>query len=419
MTEKLLREVTELVREGATVIGQKPVGTFGLTDYPQNDSRVATLADELWGDVAAPTGERIHGKGRIIWGKQPEEVLAAKGISPDFVANMPLTENHRQSDEADIYFIANPTLKNVLAQIALRAEGIPEIWFPESGKTIRAPAYRTENGVTRLLLPLASSESVFVVFPRKTAAKAGNPIIAVTHNKTVIANLRDSLKSDVETQCLSLDAHGLHFLENGNYELLTASGKKIEKRVTLKEPFELSGAWSVSFPDKEITFDRLISWSDSPDETIKYFSGTAIYRKTVKLPDSFLSAGQRLKLDLGQVDNLAELVINGRELGVLWTLQKIIDVTDVLDPKKENTLEIRVTNLWPNRLIGDARFPSEPERNPDGTLKQWPQWILEGKPDPSGRQTFCMWNLWAKDDALIPSGLIGPVRLIPELDWRK
>ncbi|MDR1380493.1 MAG: glycosyl hydrolase family 43, partial [Tannerella sp.] len=168
---------------------------------------------------------------------------------------------------------------------------------------------------------------------------------------------------------------------------------------------------------EEITFDRLISWSDSPDEAVKYFSGTAVYRKSVKVPKNALAKGQKVALDLGRACDLAEVAINGRELGVLWKLQKTVDVTQFLDPEKENILEIRVTNLWPNRLIGDASLPPEPERRPDGTLERWPQWLLDGTPDPSGRQTFCMWDLWKKDDALIPSGLIGPVRLVFDAGW--
>jgi hypothetical protein len=423
MTGKLLEKITGLVRDGATVIGKKPAGTFGLTGYPENDRQVTTLAAELWGDATGTAGERTYGKGRIIWGKQPEEVLAAKGLRPDFRANSVLTENHRRSAEADIYFIANPEQKHVLAQVELRAVGQPEIWYPETGKTVKAPAYYTENGLTRLLLPLSSTESVFVVIPHGTSAQAADPTVAISHNGTTVADLRLPLtqlesgtpgETCADHPCIQLDAGGLQFRAEGSYELVTASGKKSEKKITLNKPFELSGAWSVRFPDKETTFDRLISWSDSPDEAIKYFSGTAVYRKSLKLPARFLTAGQRVELDLGQVDALAEVAVNGKELGILWTLEKKIDVTDYLDLKKENQLEIRVTNLWPNRLIGDASLPAEPERKPNGTLERWPQWLLDGKPDPSGRQTFCMWNLWTKDDALVPSGLIGPVRLVPK-----
>jgi hypothetical protein len=156
----------------------------------------------------------------------------------------------------------------------------------------------------------------------------------------------------------------------------------------------------------------LISWSDSDDEAIKFFSGTAVYRKTIQAPKKFFAADQRIYLDLGQVDAIAEVFVNGQSFGVLWKTAKTVDITDALKPQGDNQLEIRVTNLWPNRLIGDAQLPVEKERLPSGALSAWPEWLYSGQPDPSGRETFCMSNLWSKGDKLLPSGLMGPVRLV-------
>ena len=115
-------------------------------------------------------------------------------------------------------------------------------------------------------------------------------------------------------------------------------------------------------------------------------------------------------LDLGDVAVMADVTLNGQRLGVLWKAPFQLDVTSVLRAG-QNTLEIAVANLWVNRLIGDQQTPSDCERNSDGTLKSWPQWLLDGKPSPTGRFTFTTWELWHKDDALVDSGLIGPVRL--------
>jgi hypothetical protein len=204
----------------------------------------------------------------------------------------------------------------------------------------------------------------------------------------------------------------LNAWSSGHYDVTLVSGKKWSADVVLPEPFEISGPWQVQFPQKTVTLDKLISWSESDDESIQYFSGTAVYSKMIKMPETFLVADQRIYLDLGQVDAIAELTVNSKSFDVLWKPDKTVDITDALK-SSENHLEIRVTNLWPNRLIGDAKLPVENERQTNGTLNKWPEWIYGGQPDPSGRETFCMWNLWSKDDALVSSGLIGPVKLLP------
>jgi hypothetical protein len=209
-------------------------------------------------------------------------------------------------------------------------------------------------------------------------------------------------------------APGLLLRTPGSYELRTSADKRLTTAPsTFSTPVELDGAWTLQFPGKkEITLPSLTSWHTSTDDSIKYFSGTAIYRKTFRIPQNF--SAQRVELDLGEVREIAEVSLNGRSLGVLWKQVKTLDITDayIHNPDAENVLEIRVTNLWPNRLIGDQHIPAPDEaRNPNGTLKRWPQWLLDGKKDPSGRESFSMRNLWSKTDAPLPSGLLGPVRL--------
>jgi hypothetical protein len=172
------------------------------------------------------------------------------------------------------------------------------------------------------------------------------------------------------------------------------------------------------------TFDRLSSWSDNADEAVKYFSGTATYKNTFQSLNR--KSEERVFLDLGQIEVVAEVKLNGKNIGTFWQTSTKPDITDYLKDG-ENTIEIAVTNLWVNRLIGDASLPDVPERQSDaagidptlrleisdlGPLSAWPQWILEGKPDPTGRQTFCLLNLWKKDEKPVVSGLVGPVRLV-------
>ncbi len=207
--------------------------------------------------------------------------------------------------------------------------------------------------------------------------------------------------------------------ESGQYELVRASGRS--QRVTIDavpRPVEVRGPWTLQFAPgggapERLTLDTLISWSEHSNPGVKYFSGTAVYQTTFAWePPSTAAANSapRCQLDLGRVAVMAEVKLNGRDLGILWKPPFCVDVSDVLTPG-QNTLEVKVVNLWINRMIGDEQLPEDSDRNPNGTLKSWPPWVLEGKPSPTGRHTFTSWRLWKKDSPLVESGLLGPVTL--------
>ncbi len=206
----------------------------------------------------------------------------------------------------------------------------------------------------------------------------------------------------------------------GSAELLLASGKRVKTEVqNVPDPVEISGPWSVTFPPNRgapgrITLPKLMSWTDWPDNGVRWFSGTASYLKQVTLPKELFRPGVSLRLDLGQVKNIAEVTVNGRDLGVWWKPPFCADVTGALRPG-DNRIEIKVTNLWPNRLIGDEHLPPDCEWNPNGSLKTVPQWVLDGKPSPTGRFAFTTWRHWHANDKLLPSGLLGPVTIQPEV----
>jgi hypothetical protein len=100
--------------------------------------------------------------------------------------------------------------------------------------------------------------------------------------------------------------------------------------------------------------------------------------------------------------------LNGKDLGTLWKAPYRVDITGAVKAG-ENVLQIRVVNLLVNRMIGDEFLPEDSERNKNGTLKQWPVWLEEGKPSPTGRRTFTTWRGLKKEDPLQESGLLGPV----------
>jgi hypothetical protein len=154
----------------------------------------------------------------------------------------------------------------------------------------------------------------------------------------------------------------------------------------------------------------LISWPDHADKGVKYFSGSARYVKEFEVSSAMLGSGRMLWLDLGRVKNFATVTLNGRELAVLWKEPFRVDVTNAIRPRR-NRLEVKVTNLWVNRIIGDEQLPPDAEWN-GVTLKGWPDWLKDGKPRPkTGRFTFTTWKFWNKDSPLLESGLLGPVVL--------
>jgi hypothetical protein len=128
----------------------------------------------------------------------------------------------------------------------------------------------------------------------------------------------------------------------------------------IEKPIEIDGAWQVNFPPQrgapaQIILPGLISLHKHSDRGVKYFSGTAVYKKTFSIANK-LAGSKRWLLDLGRVEVIAEVNVNGKDFGTLWTRPYQVDVTDSLR-KGLNKLEVRVTNLWPNRLIGDEQLP--------------------------------------------------------------
>ncbi len=362
MTPRLLRKIKELADAGATVIGdaKPPVNSPSLADKGAGDAEVKKLAGELWAS------------GKVITGKTPAQLLGERGVQPDFSAQPVLRYIHRTLDGAEVYFVANPQPKDVEALASFRIAGKrPELWNPETGHIAPAVAFEEKDGVTQIPLHLEPSGSVFVVF-RKEAK--GRQTVAGTGTTAAARN----------------------WLE-----------------FTPKQT--ISGPWQVQFdpkwggPTHPVIFDQPEDWSKRPEEGIKYYSGTATYQTTFQFPPTEQSS--RTFLDLGNVAVMAQVLLNGKDLGILWKPPFRVEVGEALKAG-ENTLELRVVNLWSNRLIGDEQLPEDSERNADGTLKFWPQWVQDGKPSPTGRYTFATHRLYKKADLPVTSGLLGPVRLM-------
>ena len=502
MTPQMLERLRDLVREGATVVGQRPQHSPSLTDYPKCDAQVKKLADELWSNCDGKSVlEHADGKGRIVWGESLAKVFSAQNLKPDFEspgadASTRLAYVHRVADDADIYFVSNQRQQFDSAECSFRVSGkVPELWHPDTGVIEPAPVWNAHDGRTTVKLDFEPAGSVFVIFRQAVgsmnhvaaasgsfsgkssaapklrirravyAAVDGAGKIDVTANLSKLA--RDGwLALAVNNESLGRDPAAEHVKElrldytldgkpghttvpenemltlpattsfgtspqwevkatagpptvkvwgNGQVDLHMADGKVLHAAATeLPAPQDISGAWNLSFPPNwgappPVWLDNLISWTDHTNNGVRYFSGTATYQKEIEISATRLTAGRELWLDLGAVKNFAEVSLNGQDLGVLWKPPFRVNITAAAKPGV-NRLIVKVTNLWPNRLIGDEQLPPDCEWN-GKQLKAWPQWLLDGKPSPTGRLTFTTWHHWTKDSRLLESGLIGPVTL--------
>jgi hypothetical protein len=217
-----------------------------------------------------------------------------------------------------------------------------------------------------------------------------------TVSENEILEIPDTESEEFPAAQVSVSREGeveLRAWEAGAYELRTASGQALRVEVpAVPEPVEVGGPWELRFPPnrgapEKVTLEKLISWTEHPEPGVRYFSGTAEYVREVDLPAALLDPGQALYLDLGRVQVIAEVNVNGQDLGILWKPPFRVEITDLARPGK-NRLQIRVTNLWPNRLIGDQSLPE------------------------NQRTTWTTWQHYTKDSPLLESGLLGPVEIV-------
>jgi len=357
MTPKLLRKIKALARDGATVMGPAPKKSPSLENYPRCDTEVKKLARETWGGY---DGKNVFthalGKGRVVW---MENDIAPAQQYGDFAAvTSVLNEMGVPPD-----FESNGPLR-----FTHRRDGGAEIYFVANRgqKPVEASCvFRVTGKQPELWDPM-------------TGATRALPQFTAREGRTSIPMRFEAAQSFFVVFRAPAQAP-----ETGgpNFPIL-------------KPAFRLEGSWEVSFDPKwggpeKIIFDSLNDWSQRTETGIKYYSGKALYRKTFEIPDDRLTPGQKYFLDLGVVRNLARVRLNGRDLGVVWCAPWRLEVSAAL-AGGANRLEIEVANLWPNRLIGDLSLPE----------KERLSWTTR--------------NPYKNDSALLPSGLLGPVRILTD-----
>lgn len=347
MPLEVVRKLKELVAAGMTLIGPKPEQTPGLADYPACDRQLKTDTNDLWGDCDGRTvTERAFGKGRVVWGVTPREILTRDGVPPDFEhdgnAETFIDWIHRSDASTEIYFVVNRKDREESRTCTFRLSGRqPKLFDPVTGAVRDARAFVQSGKRTSLPLEFAPFGSIFVIFDSKipdTQDGAGRTNADVLALATTIA-----------------------------------------------------GPWNVRFDPKwggpaSVQFPELVDWTHRPEEGIKYYSGAATYSNTFLIN---AHSSQRVFLDLGDVKEVAEVRLNGKKVGIVWTRPYRVEITSAVH-SGENKLEIDVVNLWPNRMIGDGPLPLEKRF----TVTNIPDYY-EHKPQ-----------------TLLPSGLLGPVTVL-------
>jgi hypothetical protein len=424
MTPGLLECLRQLVQDGAVIIGPRPQNSPSLDDYPKCDKQVKNLARQLWGKCDGTNIlENNYGQGHVFWGKSLAQIFATQNLLPDFEFHgtsdvTKLVYTHRATDDADIYFVSNQRGQFDSAECIFRVSGkIPELWHPDTGVIEPAPVWSAKDGRMTVHLDFDPAGSVFVVF--RHAMDSTDHVVAangdISTNSIAAPKLEIQRSPQWETIAAADGSPEIKAWDNGRFELHMADGKTLHARAAdLPAPQSITGIWNLSFPANwgappSVALDELISWTDHTNAGVRYFSGTATYEKDIEISADSIHPNAELWLDLGVVSNFAEVSLNGQDFGVLWKPPFRVNITAAAKPGA-NHLVVKVTNLWPNRLIGDEQLP--PDCEWDGNkLKAWPQWLLDGKPSPTGRLTFTTWHHWSKDSPLFASGLLGPVTL--------
>lgn len=379
-----LTTIERLLSDGAVISGKRPQSPPGKPN-PGDMEKFTALADRIWGDC---DGKNVIsnkcGKGLVYSGIPLGEVVKQHGIGqdcsfvrahggkpgPTLYPDTDIEFIHRRAGNDEIYFLSNQNDAETSITAKFRVTGkTPELWLPDRGSRHRLADAKTSGDHTEVPLRFGPGEAYFVVFrdPREASARDAAPWVTPS-----------------------------------------------------KMAADLSADWKVEFPgNPTIILHDLVSWSTLNEEPLKHHSGTAIYRKSFSL-ETVVDAS-RYQLDLGDVKVIASVSINGKDCGIAWKTPYQVDVTDSLKPG-ENTIEVKVANLWVNRILGDQLFTddiawtSETGSTAAGQgLAAIPDWVKNGTPRPNPRRsTFYAWK-WPHlnvDKPLLPSGMLGPVKLL-------
>ena len=333
---ELLAKLEQLVSEGGKIYGQAPKNSPSLQNYPQSDEQVNALASKLWaGDAKIKT----YGKGAVIVGIPLQEALDNFKINKDVEVSDDVLWTHREQEGLEIYFLTNQSGKDIEVNPSFRVEGLkPQLWDAVTGEIKEFSDYTVTDGRTSIPLKMEVDRSWFLVFSNASNEFVGKATVENTPEYQVAQIIDTSWNIDFESKNIA---------------------------------------------PKTITTTKLMDWSKSEDDLLKYYSGTANYTTTFSYQKS---DAKEVQIDLGNVGVMATVTLNGKNVGTSWMAPYRLNITDVLQ-EGENKLEIKVVNVWRNRLTGDKTLPVEQ------------------------RTTSVLVDNITPEEAMSSSGLMGPVTI--------
>ena len=394
---KTLKRIYEISKQGVPIVGLKPTKLAGYLATKEDKMAFDKMSSAIWDSPKTYA--------HYDWKK----IMDAEHVLPDFKVKdrEDMTFMHRQANGKDIYFFYNPDSIPRQFEIKFRVAGkIPELWNQMTGEIKKSAHFAQTKEQITAWITLDGLASTFVVFQEPS--------------KDVVSITQAGAKP-FTTEYVLDDNNKLVLLAggNGSLENILSTGEKIKTTVTgIPKPFEIKGPWNVEFLKKDDyqaqhVFATLTDWKDNPIDEIQHYSGTAIYRNTFKFDPAELDVNNKYILDLGEVKIVAVVKLNGKLLGIKWIAPFELDITPFLKAG-ENQLEIEITNQWTNRLIGDERYPVSYTLALEGNFpkKKMPDWYVKQQSIPAGkRTTFCTATFYKATDALMPSGLLGPVQI--------
>ncbi len=415
---QMLRRVQTLAEQGAIITGPKPLAPLGYLEQRTKRAEFNALADQIWGDGKAPFNQ--VGKGRIYGVTDWQKIFADADVAPDFVAQGEGKTRfiHRKVGASDVYFFLNDEEKARTINASFRVNNqIPELWHADTGEVEKLAQFVQQMDRTDVQIPLPAQGSAFVVF--RQAVPADGPAGLLLSSNSLIGDSENELSPSIVFD----DDNKVRVRARTNKTFTIINAQNVVRYAVvdnLPAPMPIEGAWQINFEGaavaepRDLAFDNLTDWKDHARDDIQHFSGSATYSKTVDLPINWTANGNRAYLDLGRVEIAAEVKVNGQTLPTLWKAPFVVDVTDAIQTGP-NQIEVRVTNLWANRLIGDAALPDK--SGYDSSDDKMADWYVRNEPQPAGpRSTFTTFDFYGKDRELLPSGLIGPVSLFAESD---